>query len=330
MNERNCSIELYRCFCMFGIIALHCGMVVLGSFTWEVNVFKSCVDGFAFISGYCGIKAFKARKVFNLYFVSVLCIALAELMLVGGHVSAMSVGRMYHCLGKLWFLHAYVILMILAPLINLVAESKDHVKALIPFCTIIFAWGTLSELPILGKVMIHTSGISSFSGLTLAAVYAVGRVYRLYDFSQRIKLKWVLAAMPILIFINCFGMTNFKSGEWVSGWFGNYASPFAVLLAVCTFYIFSLMPVKGGISKAIAFVAVSMFPVYVIHQHPLFWNWLLQMASEAKANGGGIVYWALITFTMFAGCILFDLMRRLIVYAFKWVGTSTRNLFKRR
>lgn len=317
MKERNSSSELYRCFCMFGIVALHCAMVTLGTFTWEVNVFKSCVDGFAFISGYYGIRSFKAKKVLNLYFMAVCCIALAELVMAGGHVTSMSLGRMYYCLGKLWFLHAYVILMILAPLINFAAESKEHVKVLLPFCAIILIWGTLSELPVVGKLMIHTNGVSSFSGLTLAAVYAIGRIYRIYELSRRIRFKWVLTAIPVLIFINCFGMTNFRNGEWVSGWFGNYASPFAVLLAVCTFYLFSLMSITGRIGKAIAFVAASMFPVYVIHQHPLFWNWLLAKAAESKANGSGMLSWVAITIMMFVGCVLFDFVRRFVLYICK-------------
>lgn len=330
MKERNCSIELYRCYCMFGIVFLHCAMVVLGTFTWQVNICKFCVDGFAFISGYYGIRAFKAKKVFNLYFVSVCCILLAEMAMAGGHISSMSLGRMYHCLEKLWFLHAYVILMILAPLVNLAAESKDCFKILLPFCAIIFVWGTVGELPIIGKLMIHTNGISSFSGLTLAAVYAVGRIYRIRELSQRIKFWWVLLAVPVLAFINCFGLPHSRTGEWVSGWFGNYASPFSVLLAVCGFYLFSRITLAGWIGKTIAFVAASMFPVYVIHQHPLFWNWLLDKASIAKDNGGGMMALVAIAVTMFIGCVLFDFIRRFILYVLKRVMIVSWCSFKRR
>ena len=51
LKKRDSRIEAYRCFLMFGIVALHCAYVTLGSFTWENNVWKWCVDGFALIFG---------------------------------------------------------------------------------------------------------------------------------------------------------------------------------------------------------------------------------------------------------------------------------------
>ena len=137
MKERNVGIELYRCFCMFGIVFLHVATEITGPFSWERNIFKFCVDGFAFISGFFGIRDFNLKKNANLYFISVLCVFLAELVLVRGHLFQMSLGRMYASIDKLWYLHAYVILMVFAPFINLAAESKEHVKVLLPFCVII-------------------------------------------------------------------------------------------------------------------------------------------------------------------------------------------------
>lgn len=38
LKKRDSNIEAYRCFLMFGIVALHCAYVTLGSFTWENNI----------------------------------------------------------------------------------------------------------------------------------------------------------------------------------------------------------------------------------------------------------------------------------------------------
>ena len=330
MKERNYSIELYRCYCMFGIVVLHCAMIFLGTFTWPVNICKFCVDGFAFISGYYGIRAFKAKKIFHLYFVTLCCILLAELAMSNGHVFSVSLGRVHQCVMKLWFLHAYVILMMLAPFINLAVENKTHRKILLPFCTIILVWGTLSELPIIGKLIIRTNGIGSFSGLTLAAVYAIGRLYSTSNFQQRVKFWWVISAVPVLGFINCFGLPHSRTGEWVSGWFGNYASPFSVLLAICVFYLFSRITISRRIGKIISFVAISMFPVYVLHQHPFFWDWLLEKAKLAKESGYGMMEMLSISLMVFAGCILFDLIRRFLVFLFEKGAAFGWNLFKLR
>ena len=42
LKKRDSNIEAYRCFLMFGIVALHCAYVTLGSFTWENNIWTVC------------------------------------------------------------------------------------------------------------------------------------------------------------------------------------------------------------------------------------------------------------------------------------------------
>ena len=38
LKKRDSNIEAYRCFLIFGIVALHCAYVTLGSFTRENNM----------------------------------------------------------------------------------------------------------------------------------------------------------------------------------------------------------------------------------------------------------------------------------------------------
>lgn len=38
LKKRDSNIEAYRCFLMFGIVALHCAYVMLGYFTRENNM----------------------------------------------------------------------------------------------------------------------------------------------------------------------------------------------------------------------------------------------------------------------------------------------------
>ena len=42
LKKRDSNIEAYRCFLMFGIVALHCAYVTLGSLTWENNIWTVC------------------------------------------------------------------------------------------------------------------------------------------------------------------------------------------------------------------------------------------------------------------------------------------------
>ena len=42
LKKRDSKIEAYRCFVMFGIVALHCAYVTLASLTWENNIWTVC------------------------------------------------------------------------------------------------------------------------------------------------------------------------------------------------------------------------------------------------------------------------------------------------
>ena len=260
LKRRDSRIEAYRCFLMFGIVALHCAYVTVGSFTWQNNIWKWCVDGFAFISGYCCIRQFSVKKILRLYFQTISCLVLMEVLGVivsGGTFSwANGIWRTFY---GLWFLHAYVFLMVMAPLVNFAADSEFRLKLLLPFCGMVFLWGMCCELPIIGAVMPKIAGIQSFSGLTLVAAYAVGRLYNIYKLNEKVKPLCIIVGVPVLLCAFCLGVH--RNGEWVSGWLGNYISPLTVAMAACGFYLFKRLKLSKLFERVILFIAPSMISV---------------------------------------------------------------------
>ena len=311
LKKRDSNIEAYRCFLMFGIVALHCAYVTLGSFTWENNIWKWCVDGFAFISGYCCIRQFSLKKVFRLYLQALFCLVMMETFNVVFNGVSFAWGvRVWRVFCDLWFLHAYVFLMAVAPLINLAAASEQRLKLLMPLLGMVFLWGMCCELPFVGAVMPKISGIQSFSGLTLAGAYAAGRLYNVYGCNEKIKLWWVIVAMPILLLAFCFGIQH--RGEWVSGWLGNYISPLTLLMTACGFYVFSRIRFPGIMGKVILFIAPSMFSVYVIHSHPLWWEWMRGKGVSLVNMYPAFPVLLALALVVFLGSVACDLVRRSI------------------
>jgi len=324
-NERDPAIELYRCLMMFGIVFLHSACRTIGSFTWENAIGKWCVDGFVYISGYCGIRRFSCGKVLRLYFIAVFVILFMNIcenvVFHGSVVLSAGLHDVLDLLRKFWFLHAYVVVMALAPIMNVAMEREDSLVLVLPFLCVIFLWGFACELPILNKVTIGTSGISSFSGFTLTAAYVVGRLYRRGDWDCKLNAKYVFVILPILIVIVCLGFHN-RDGIWMSGWFSNYNSPFSIAIATCAFYFLHKVRPSGLCKKCILFLAPSMFPVYIIHGQPIWWESMKTIGSSYVELYCPALVVLVMAVVVFLGSVLCDLPRRMLSVSIQRISTG--------
>ena len=315
MKTRDASIELFRCLMMLGVVFIHSAYYSIGAFTWENSIGRWCVDGFVMISGYYGIKAFSLRKVLRLYITTVFLMFAVDMvssLLCSGKMM-MGGGGVLASLRSCWFLHAYVIVMALTPIINAAAAREDRLAILLPFCLLVFLWGTACELPYLNKSIWRTPGIGSSTGLTLAAVYAVGRLYRVYALDERIKSTCIVLALPILLGICCFGMHN-SNGDWCQGWLGGYASPFSVAIAMLVFTVFRRIKIPDAFGKFIVFVSASMCPVYIIHGRPAGQEWLRSFVFAHVDLYPVPVVLVVASLIWFVTALLCDMPRRLMVW----------------
>ena len=124
--KRNPSIELYRVGLMLGICLLHSISFGLFKCAWVSNILASCVVGFVFISGWFGVK-FSWYKLLKLYGIGqYAALVFGLLSWLVGDVDSFCGGLMlgWHKLTHgFWFLHAYAVMMMFAPLVNALIDG---------------------------------------------------------------------------------------------------------------------------------------------------------------------------------------------------------------
>lgn len=318
-GERNASVELYRIVLMFGIVLLHSGYCSGGSFYWVNSIAKWCVDGFVFITGFYGCR-FSVSKLVRLYGTGIFCGLVIETFVEcwWGTCALSSVikGAWRHFCGC-WFLHAYALMLCLAPAMNFVCEGMKRenrsgfralyespsVRAVFPFLVAVFGWGLMTRLPFLHRVMPNTPGLQPYSGLTLLGVYLIARMYRLFELGKAIRWCHLLIAAPLLTGVCIAGY----------GWLGDYNSPFAVLQAIAIFEMFRRIRLPSAIGRVVFLIAPSVFAIYMLHGHPSCFQWLTDQIAVLRQSE--IPQWAacvLASTGLFFFSFVLDIPRRVL------------------
>ena len=126
---RNNSVEIYRVGLMAGICLLHSMGFGMRQNVFAMNILSSCVVGFAFISGWFGIR-FSWLKLAKLYGIGVYAAAIFGMasLTIGDASDIVSAAVMaFNKLVKgFWFLHAYAVMMIMSPMINALLEKAER------------------------------------------------------------------------------------------------------------------------------------------------------------------------------------------------------------
>ena len=288
--KRNASIELVRLLLMFGICLLHSAINPGYSRAWFINITCFCVTAFAFISGYYGA-SFRPSKIVRLVGTGVIC----ALICGRGNIS-----RAWGIYGGYWFLHAYVLMMCLAPLVDGAISRKGAIAVAMPLLVAVFVWGDLPSLPFFGKLNIPvTPGLEAFSGLTLLGAYVAARIYRLFGL-ERIRSRWIVVIIPILVCFAALGMNE-------------YNNIVALLLSAMFFTAFGKIRLPPWMSRVVVVLSPSVFAIYLIHQPIMAFEtrvvkWLADMGS-----GVYIAYFAA-ALTVFFLALVVDLPRRVAAW----------------
>ena len=327
MKARDGNIEFLRIVLMFFICMIHAvGYVDARWCHWLTNVSFVGVLGFVLISGFYGMR-FSAEKVIRLEGVAVGCAVTVVAAAAVSDSLGLSAclppfgkawGREVLALFKgYWFVHAYVLMMCLAPLVERVfadAQASPQgrraaLSACVPFLAMVYGWSFAMLIPVVQNLVPRTQGLVPFSGVTLFAAYLVGRFYRVFDWDNLLKGKWLVPAAVACAFV---------SSLWY-GLFARYNSPFLLVFAVGLFWTFRRIRVSEGFAAALGWLTPSVLSVYLLHCNPYGYRVLGFLEGRVRAclDWDYAVFFVLATVAFFGGFLL-DVPRRILVRFIRW------------
>ena len=258
-------MELLRIIAMFLVLLVHADFFSLGSpsasdcvnapvdsslkvFFEAISI--ACVDIFVCLSGWFGIRPY-VKGISNFIFQCLFwLIGLYIFTLVIG-TSTLSKEGLMGCfaLTKLnWFIKAYILLYILAPVLNAFVEKasqKDFKNVLIAFFTFEFIYGWIFS----GSTQ-HIQG--GYSTISFIGLYLLARYVRLYQPSISLKSKsFYIASLciaPICVtaaYITppVLGIkTTIIGSLWIS-----YISPYCIAFSMFMILFFSKIQIQSKV-----------------------------------------------------------------------------------
>ena len=244
--KRNLGIDIFHVVLIYGIVVYHAFFTGNYASGLESRMWTWCVPGFAFISGFFGVR-FRLSKIIHLWVVASLCFI--PVLLIGG--------RFLQLIVQAWYLHAYTILLLLSPIINGAIEnySKDGKHLDLRLCLvgvlILGVWSWLSELAYCRIIIPRPRGLGALSFVTILVLYILGRSYRLnpekFTIFDRGRVYWFLSSVLLLPFL------------------GHYTSPVVIILVVIMFKFFERIEIKAKKGKYLRYFVGSGFTIYLLH-----------------------------------------------------------------
>lgn len=302
-NNRNAAIDLFKCFLMVGICLRHAINFSGLATGFEVRLWSWAVPAFAFISGYYGVR-FSGWKIVNLCAIAVCCAIVPTLI-----ANFQGASSFRDCLLYNWYLNAYLVLVLLSPIINAgldCAKQKPVLLAplggLMVWCWLSEQWGTRNWVP-------HLHGIGSQSFFALLFPYVLAWVYREFDIGRRLTRRRI-----IFIGLMALGLMPL---------FGRNTSPVTLAFVVVLFAAFERMKIPVFLEHMVAFLLPSVFPVYLLHTNAVGFSFIRDFCARATCNWGLSNYGAFLAcgLVIFIGCLVLDMPRRLLFRLISWCGS---------
>lgn len=344
MKNRESNIELLRLlamamvvighFCQYDIRTMDIHALVCGSplsmltKIWLGRMSGVAVNVFVLISGYFSIRL-KAKSVLNfVYLILFWRLAVAALQYACGvnEASALFSPQALNPL-NIWFVKAYLVLMVISPILNAFAEKVNQ-RELLKYIAGFYLVAFVSDFIIPIKFWGVFGG--GYSAIWFVGLYLIGRYVRVYglgrfDFSARKNLLVYVGASSLaaILLWSVYLITDVRLVVGRVGCFlGYYTSPFVVLGGLALFQCFSKITIR---SRVINYLALSTFAIYLAHS-PTKWFWPL--AREMFNLGLGA--WCLRVFALlvaiFVGTILVDQLR---IYSWRGICAAYGRLIRK-
>lgn len=335
VKQRLSNIEFLRLLAMLYVLIVHADFSTFGAPTMEglavrpVGVFVQywfecfaicCVDVFVLISGWFGIRfslnklwAFLFQVVFyslGLFLLAVAVTPHKALTLEGLKSIFLFNGSDY------WFIKAYLILMVLAPMLNAFcdyASRRELRTILIAYFIILMIYGWLEP------ASVHFT-MNGCTALSFVGLYLLGRYLKMYrpkltNYNRRIYAVVYVVACLVMFFM-CLLFLSQGVRATLDSRLLNYGSPLVILSAVALLLFFSKWTFAN---KVVNQAAKSCLAVYLIHCNYFVFPIYKDMTLKAHQLGWGVV--VLFVLAVFVLAIMVDRLRIVMwdVISNKWV-----------
>ena len=339
-KDRNSGIDLLRNLSMLMIASLH----VLGQggvmakyrsnlptyyVCWLLETACLCaVNCFGMISGYVGIRSeFRIKKLIRLI-LTVEFYSLLLLCVLGfRHPEWLNRDMLLSCILPLqwkswWYYSAYAGLYLLTPFLNRAVKgmTKTECKKMM-----LLLFGLFSVSTMVSKVygVDFLELIGGYSLIWLIVLYIFGACLREYtEAGGRTPRPLVCVTLYLVLLIAAWGWKVLTEFDFIKApvdttlhrMLLTYTSPTifgcGILLVIC----FSKLRIRSERFRAlISFITPSAFFIYILHTHPLVWEYILKgrfRALALKPPAAALAGAVAAACSVFLLCLGLDLVRR--------------------
>ena len=331
-------MELLRIIAMFLILTVHSDYYSLGAPTREdfignplssatrvaiESISLICVNLFVFISGWFGI-TLRRHKIADLLFqIAYFYFGIYIIALCSGKASVdiQSIKLLLLLTKHNWFIPAYLLLCILAPILNAFIESADKNRfrtVLIGFFAIQTWCGWLAESDT------FRGGYSTISFIGIYLLVRYIRKYQLHSDISTIKSFVIFICSIAVNTILGVATTYTNHAEWL---YMAYINPLTIIATVSFAMIFVNQKFQ---SKAVNFIAQSAFAVFLLHSNFNIVGYFRDINIYIFDKYNGIAVIALIFMVCclwFAAAVILDQPRKWLWQHFKHLN-ATKTLLK--
>lgn len=326
-KSRNSSIELLRIISMWMIVFYHFHTHVLQQGS-DAIVFRAvqipihiAVICFVLISGYFGINA--SIKGFSKLLAKIMFYAFSIILIVVlyGVISGNQVlystdyvhqypfdkgfalnSLLFVSRSPLWFIRSYLLLYMISPFFNKVLENQTKQERILLLIVLGFItlWIDLLRVDGMG---------GGKNVLNFSFIYAIGRTIKEYQLLEKVNnrinlLSYITLTISVVAIFIVFDGTPIGSVIGVLAF--RYNGIICVISAILFFMLFARI---NFTSKIINITSVSVFAVYLIHEHPLLNTYIYSIVDVWQQNLGiGMLYAYLViySFLIFICAIIVD------------------------
>ncbi len=347
-TSRHYGIDLFRIVSMLMVVTLHVlgqGGVLEAAFgqggkyeiAWVLETAcYSAVNCFALISGYVGLRAKHRYANIAALWLQVLLVTLALSVVqyirfpstFTLEAAAPSLFPVFH--RTYWYFTDYTILFFFMPLLNSAVHSLDKkmLRNALIFIAVLFCTSCWFPGPAFNKDPFTLK--NGYSVMWLMLVYLIGAYLAKYEVLATVKKRWFVAihgACVALAFGSKIALLHASAEVTAyihSNTFIRYHSPLTLIASMALLLLFSRITVSSKMLIAlIKFASPLCFGVYIIHLHPVIWEWLKGRFAVFASFSWPVMIGAVLAtvVAIFVACLSLDAIRH---YLFKWLKLHQR------